>query len=249
MGLLVQDPADAAVAGQAGRDVAFGPENLGLPRDRIWATVRGALAAVRFPYDVHHPVGALSGGEAQRLALAGVLALGPRLVLLDEPSAMLDPSTAAAVRRSVTDAVRRTGATMVLVEHRLEAWAGEVDRLVVLDATGRVAADGPFVPTLEAPRRRARRPRRLGARCRRARPPRRCRQRSCAPVLRPPARSGSRAPLRAGPGPGSGPESGFAVLAEGVGVVRRPAVGLTAARAPLPPVPALCGVDVGVRAG
>ena len=55
VGLLVQDPADAAVAGQVGRDVAFGPENLGLPRDRIWATVRGALAAVRFPYGVRPP--------------------------------------------------------------------------------------------------------------------------------------------------------------------------------------------------
>lgn len=240
VGLLVQDPADAAVAGQVGRDVAFGPENLGVPRDRIWDTVRGALAAVRFPYDTQHPVNALSGGEAQRLALAGVLALGPRLVLLDEPSAMLDPGAAAAVRRSVTAAARGTGATMVLVEHRLEAWVEDVDRLVVLDAGGRVVADGALGPTLEA---RADALAAQGVWVPGVTPPAPLAvpARLCAPVLRPP----TSVPVPAG----SPTTSSYVVRAEGVGVVRRPTVGLTAARAPRPPVAALTGVDVEVRAG
>jgi energy-coupling factor transport system ATP-binding protein len=146
--LMMQDPADALVAGRVGRDVAFGPENFGLARDQIWSRARSALASVGFPYGEDHATGALSGGETQRLALAGVLALTPRLVLLDEPTSMLDPSSAASVREAITSAVRASGATLVMVEHKLAAWVDEVDRLVVLDPTGRVSADGPVAATL-----------------------------------------------------------------------------------------------------
>ena len=148
VGLMMQDPADSLVAGRVGRDVAFGPENFGMPRDQIWSRVRSALASVGFPYDEDHPTNALSGGETQRLALAGVLALTPRLVLLDEPTSMLDPSSAAVVREAITSAVRASGATLVMVEHELSAWVDQVDRLVVLDSTGRVSADGPVAETL-----------------------------------------------------------------------------------------------------
>nr|WP_241983248.1 ATP-binding cassette domain-containing protein [Cryobacterium tagatosivorans] len=148
VGLLVQDPADAMVARHVGRDVAFGPENLGLPRERIWAEVRAALAAVEFPYGLEHPVDGVSGGEAQRLALAGVLALGPRLVLLDEPTSMLDRSAAAAVREAIWSAGRESGATMVLVEHHVDPWLDEVDAVIILDAGGRICANGTVVETL-----------------------------------------------------------------------------------------------------
>ncbi len=148
VGLMVQDPADALVAGQVGRDVAFGPECFGRPRDQIWSQVRSALASVGFPYGEVHPTSALSGGETQRLALAGVLALTPRLVLLDEPTSMLDPTSAAVVREAIISAVRGSGATLVMVEHQLSHWVDEVDRLVVLDPTGRVSADGPVATTL-----------------------------------------------------------------------------------------------------
>ncbi|MEP7018212.1 MAG: ABC transporter ATP-binding protein, partial [Actinomycetota bacterium] len=148
VGLMMQDPGDALVAGRVGRDVAFGPENFGMPRSEIWSRVRSALASVGFPYDEDHPTSALSGGEAQRLALAGVLALTPRLVLLDEPTSMLDPSSAAVVRGAILSAVRFSGATLVMVEHRLSDWVGEVDRLVVLDRTGRISVDGPVAATL-----------------------------------------------------------------------------------------------------
>jgi energy-coupling factor transport system permease/ATP-binding protein len=148
VGLLMQDPADALVAGRVGRDVAFGPESFGMPRGQIWSRVRLALASVGFPYDEDHATGALSGGETQRLALAGVLALTPRLVLLDEPTSMLDPSSAAVVREAITSAVCASGATLVMVEHQLSDWVDEVDRLVVLDPTGQVSADGPVTTTL-----------------------------------------------------------------------------------------------------
>jgi energy-coupling factor transport system ATP-binding protein len=148
VGLMMQDPADALVAGRVGRDVAFGPESFGMPRGQIWSRVRSALASVGFPYDEVHATSALSGGEMQRLALAGVLALTPRLVLLDEPTSMLDPPAAAVVREAIMSAVRESGATLVMVEHQLSDWVDEVDRLVVLDSTGRISADGPVAETL-----------------------------------------------------------------------------------------------------
>ena len=149
-GLLVQDPADAMVAGRVGREVAFGPENLGLSRKEIWQRVRESLDAVRFPHAFEHPVGAMSGGESQRLALAGVLALGPRLILLDEPTAMLDPVASAVVRNAICDVVADTAATIIIVEHHFDDWLDKIDRVIVLSAAGMVVADGPVTETLAA---------------------------------------------------------------------------------------------------
>ena len=148
IGLLVQDPADAMVAGTVGREVAFGPENLGIPRDALWQRVHTSLESVRFPYGTDHAVSAVSGGEGQRLALAGVLALGPRLIVLDEPTAMLDPVTAAAVRKAIWHVVRESGATVIVVEHHLDGWLAEMDRVIVLNTAGEVAADGAIAETL-----------------------------------------------------------------------------------------------------
>jgi len=142
VGLLLQDPSAAVVAERVGRDVAFGLENLQLPRAETWVRVRTALVAVGFPYGEQHPTVALSGGEMQRLALAGALAMEPGLLLLDEPTSMLDPAAAAEVRRAVLDVVSARGSTLVIVEHRLEPWLDEVDRLLVMDATGAIIADG-----------------------------------------------------------------------------------------------------------
>jgi len=139
-GLLLQDPEAQVVMARAGDDVAFGLENRGVPRERIWSTVDAALESVRFPYGRDRSTAALSGGEKQRLALAGVLALRPGLLLLDEPTAQLDPP-GAGLLREVLSRVRDT--TLVLVEHRVAEALSLVDRVVVLEPGGGVLADGP----------------------------------------------------------------------------------------------------------
>lgn len=141
LGLVMQNPGDAVVADRIGRDVAFGPENACVPRDQIWERVRRALTGVALGYPLDHPTSALSGGELQRLALAGVLALRPGLLLLDEPTSMLDDANARAVRTAIVDAVAQTGATLLVVEHRIAPWLDQVDRVVVLDRDGGIAAD------------------------------------------------------------------------------------------------------------
>jgi energy-coupling factor transport system ATP-binding protein len=141
-GLLLQDPDAQTVLARCGDDVAFGLENHAVPPDRIWPAVDAALRAVGFPYGRQHPTSRLSGGERQRLALAGVLALRPGLLLLDEPTAMLDPDGAQLLRAAVRRVVDETGASCVLVEHRVADWLGDVDRVAVLEPGGGVVADG-----------------------------------------------------------------------------------------------------------
>jgi energy-coupling factor transport system permease/ATP-binding protein len=142
VGLVLQEPGSGVVSATIGRDVAFGLENIGMPRADMPGRVTTALAAVHLDMPRDTPTHALSGGEQQRLALAGALALEPTLLLLDEPTAMLDPGNAASVRASVAETVAARRLTTVVVEHRLGPWLDFADRLVVLDATGRVVADG-----------------------------------------------------------------------------------------------------------
>jgi energy-coupling factor transport system ATP-binding protein len=141
-GLVMQDPESALVMARAGDDVAFGLENRGVPADEIWPRVEAALRSVGFGYGRDAATGRLSGGEQQRLALAGILALRPGLLLLDEVTANLDPDGAALVRRTLADVLATSGATVVMVEHRVASVLDLVDRAVVLEAGGGVAADG-----------------------------------------------------------------------------------------------------------
>ena len=134
-GLMQQDPEAAVVLSRVGDDVAFAPENLAVPRKEIPDRVREALQAVgleRLPLE--HPTAQLSGGQKQRLALAGILAMRPGLLLLDEPTANLDPDGALQVRDAVLSAAEATGATLLVVEHRTHRWAAAMDRIVRLDA-------------------------------------------------------------------------------------------------------------------
>jgi len=141
-GLVLQDPETQTVLARVGDDVAFACENIGVPREQIWPRVRAALDAVRLDVDLSRATSALSGGQKQRLALAGILAMQPGVLLLDEPTANLDPDGVREVRDAVASALEATGATLIVVEHRVDVWLGLVDRVVVLDGAGGVLADG-----------------------------------------------------------------------------------------------------------
>ncbi|WP_169079889.1 ATP-binding cassette domain-containing protein [Microcella alkalica] len=147
VGLLLQDPDAQLVLARAGDDVAFGPENLGVPADEIARRVPQALAAVGLDLPLDADTTRLSGGQKQRLALAGVLALRPGALLLDEPTAQLDPAGVREVAAAVAALVADRSMTLLVVEHRVDVWAPLVDRVVVLEH-GRVVADGPVADVL-----------------------------------------------------------------------------------------------------
>lgn len=148
VGLVLQDPGAGVVASSIGRDVAFGLENVSLSRREMPSRVAAALREVGLTMSPDSSPATLSGGESQRLALAGALVMEPSVLLLDEPTAMLDAATASDVRAVVADVVTRRGLTLVVVEHRMDGWLDHVDRLVVLDASGAVVADGEPRPVL-----------------------------------------------------------------------------------------------------
>lgn len=142
-GMMQQDPESSIVMATVGNDVAFGPENLRVPREEIWGRVTEALTAVGLndlPLD--HPSSALSGGQKQRLGLAGILSMHPGAMILDEPTANLDPSGVREVRDSILAAAEATGATLLVVEHRVSIWAPHMDRIIVLGAGGTITHDG-----------------------------------------------------------------------------------------------------------
>lgn len=133
VGLVLQDPDAQAIFQRLGDNVVFGPENLNVPRDLAWQRVDEALNAVGLAgVQLDRSVMHLSGGQMQRLALAGALAMRPEVLLLDEPTANLDPDGVVQVVGAVDDVLRQTHATMVLVEHRADRWIDMIDRVVVL---------------------------------------------------------------------------------------------------------------------
>ncbi|ROR31157.1 energy-coupling factor transport system ATP-binding protein [Curtobacterium sp. JUb34] len=142
VGLVMQDPEAHTVMSRIGDDVAFGCENLGVPRDETWARVRSALEVVGLDLPLDRSTAMLSGGQRQRLALAGVLAMRPGALVLDEPCANLDPAGVLQVHDAVRALLDETGATLLVVEHRIGTWLDLVDRLVLLAPGGGVVADG-----------------------------------------------------------------------------------------------------------
>lgn len=143
-GLVQQDPESQVVLTRIGDDVAFAAENLAVPQAEIWERVTEALTAVGLDgLGPDQPTAQLSGGQKQRLALAGVLAMRPGLLLLDEPTANLDPAGVARIRDAVVSVANATGATVIVVEHRLEIWADHVDTLMILEPGGGLRRRAP----------------------------------------------------------------------------------------------------------
>ena len=140
VGMVFQNPDNQIVANVVEEDVAFAPENLGVPPEEIRRRVDDALKAVGMYEFREHAPHLLSGGQKQRIAIAGVIAMQPRCIVLDEPTAMLDPIGRADVLRTIKELNRTRGVTVVLITHHMDE-AAQADRLIVM-AKGRVVADG-----------------------------------------------------------------------------------------------------------
>ncbi len=139
-GMVFQNPDNQIVANVVREDVAFGLENLGVPQEDMIERIDAALAAVRMTERAERAPHMLSGGQKQRVAVAGVLAMQPEVMILDEATAMLDPSGRADVLKTVQKLNREQGMTVVWITHFMEE-AAVADRVVVLDQ-GHVALDG-----------------------------------------------------------------------------------------------------------
>ena len=140
VGMVFQNPDNQIVANVVEEDVAFAPENLGVPSDEIRTRVDKALAAVGMEQFVQHAPHLLSGGQKQRIAIAGVLAMKPKCIVLDEATAMLDPIGRSEVLSTIERLHEQDGITVVLITHHMNE-AEHADRVVVMNG-GRVAMDG-----------------------------------------------------------------------------------------------------------
>ena len=141
VGFVFQNPENQLFSLSVERDVAFGPENLGLPRDEIRRRVDWALQATGISHLRNMAPYELSGGQQQRAAIASVLAMKPRLIVLDEPTSFLDPKSAQEILDVISQLNRELKLTIFLVEHRLDAVSRHADRVIVMDK-GRVVLDG-----------------------------------------------------------------------------------------------------------
>ena len=140
VGMVFQNPDNQIVASVVDEDVAFAPENLGLPRDEIIRRVDSSLASVGMEEFRGHAPHLLSGGQKQRVAIAGVLAMRPECIVLDEPTAMLDPKGREEVLNTVSALRAEYGMTVVIITHHMSE-AAKADRIVVL-SNGRICLDG-----------------------------------------------------------------------------------------------------------
>ena len=139
-GMVFQNPDNQIIASVVEEDVGFGPENIGLPSEEIWKRVDESLKAVGMAAYRKRSPNRLSGGQKQRIAIAGVMAMKPRCIVLDEPTAMLDPNGRKDVIRTVRELNRAEGITVVLITHYMEETV-EADRILVVDG-GRVQMSG-----------------------------------------------------------------------------------------------------------
>ena len=139
-GMVFQNPDNQLVATIVEEDVAFGPENLGVPPEEIRKRVDEALERVGMSEYKRHAPHLLSGGQKQRIAIAGILAMQPKCIIFDEPTAMLDPSGRKEVLDTIIDLNRNYGITVILITHYMDE-AAKADRIVVMDK-GKLILDG-----------------------------------------------------------------------------------------------------------
>lgn len=142
VGMVFQDPESQLFLLTVEREVAFGPENLGLPREEIAARVEEALELIGIQHLRDRSPHELSGGEQQKVAIAACIAMKPKVLVLDEPTANLDPRSAWDILSVLSDLKRRLNVTIVLVEHRLDMVVNHADRFIVMNG-GRIILDGP----------------------------------------------------------------------------------------------------------
>lgn len=139
-GMVFQNPDNQIVASVVEEDVGFGPENIGVETDEIWTRVLNSLSAVgMLKYQKHSP-NKLSGGQKQRVAIAGIVAMQPKCIVLDEPTAMLDPCGRIDVLKTVQELNQKMGVTIILITHYMEE-AIEADRIFVMDE-GKIVMQG-----------------------------------------------------------------------------------------------------------
>lgn len=131
-GMVFQNPDNQIIGTVVEEDVGFGPENLGVPTEEIWKRVEDSLKAVGMIEYRHHSPNKLSGGQKQRVAIAGVMAMRPKCIVLDEPTAMLDPNGRKEVLRSVMELRKREHITVILITHYMEEVV-DADHVFVMD--------------------------------------------------------------------------------------------------------------------
>ena len=139
-GMVFQNPDNQIIGTVVEEEVGFGPENLGVPTEEIWQRVEKSQSAVGMIEYRHHSPNKLSGGQKQRVAIAGVVAMCPKCIVLDEPTAMLDPNGRKEVLRTVEELRKREHVTVILITHYMEEVIG-ADRVIVMDQ-GHVVMDG-----------------------------------------------------------------------------------------------------------
>lgn len=131
-GMVFQNPDNQIIGTVVEEEVGFGPENLGVPTEEIWQRVEDSLKAVGMIEYRHHSPNKLSGGQKQRVAIAGVMAMRPKCIVLDEPTAMLDPNGRKEVLRSVMELRKREHITVILITHYMEEVV-DADHVFVMD--------------------------------------------------------------------------------------------------------------------
>lgn len=139
-GMVFQNPDNQIIGTVVEEDVGFGPENLGIPTEGIWSRVNKSLEAVGMTAFRHRSPNKLSGGQKQRVAIAGVMAMQPKCIIMDEPTAMLDPNGRKEVLEAVHELNRREGITVILITHYMEEVI-DSDRVFVMDQ-GHVVMQG-----------------------------------------------------------------------------------------------------------